>query len=81
MMEEAARRCKPAMSVKLKRGAHSLKGAVGILGGKAAFEAALRLETIARQGDLSQAEAAWKALRHALEQLQHVLLSDRSIVG
>jgi HPt (histidine-containing phosphotransfer) domain-containing protein len=58
---------------KVRRGAHSIKGAVSILGGKAAFEAALRLETLARQGDLSQAESAWQALRHALEQFQHVL--------
>jgi PAS domain S-box-containing protein len=59
--------------LKVKRGAHSIKGAVSILGGKAAFDAALRLETMARQGDLSQAESAWQALRHALEQFQHVL--------
>ncbi len=59
---------------KVKRGAHSIKGAVSILGGKAAFEAALRLETIARQGDLSQAEQAWQALQQALEQFQHALI-------
>jgi HPt (histidine-containing phosphotransfer) domain-containing protein len=58
---------------KVKRGAHSIKGAVSILGGKAAFEAALRLETIARQGELSQAEQAWQALQQALDQFQHAL--------
>ena len=61
---------------KLKRAAHSLKGAAGILGGKATFEAALRLETLARQGDLSQVEPAWQALRQALEQLQHMLRKE-----
>jgi PAS domain S-box-containing protein len=60
-------------ALKVKRGAHSIKGAVAILGGKAVFEAALRLETIARLGDLSQAEAAWQALRTALEQFQRLL--------
>jgi PAS domain S-box-containing protein len=66
---------------KVKRGAHSIKGAVSILGGKAAFEAALRLETLARQGDLSQAEAAWQALRHALEQFQQVLKGSHPRIG
>jgi CheY-like chemotaxis protein/HPt (histidine-containing phosphotransfer) domain-containing protein len=60
-------------AAKVQRGAHSIKGAVSILGGKAAFEAALRLETMARQGDLSQAEVAWQALREALEKFQRVL--------
>jgi two-component system sensor histidine kinase/response regulator len=63
--------------LKVKRGAHSIKGAVGILGGKAAFECALRLETMARQGDLSQAESAWLALREALEQLRQMLIKQR----
>jgi HPt (histidine-containing phosphotransfer) domain-containing protein len=61
-------------ATKVKRAAHSIKGAVSILGGKAAFEAALHLEAIARQGDLRQAEARWQELRQALEQLQHVLM-------
>jgi PAS domain S-box-containing protein len=61
-------------AAKVKRAAHSIKGAVSILGGKAAFEAALRLETSARKGELSQAEAAWQALRQALEQFQRALL-------
>jgi PAS domain S-box-containing protein len=59
---------------KVKRGAHSIKGAVSILGGKAAFEAALHLEDLARQGDLSQAEQAWQTLQQALEQFQHTLM-------
>ncbi|HZV06680.1 MAG TPA: PAS domain S-box protein [Gemmataceae bacterium] len=61
-------------AAKVKRAAHSIKGAVSILGGKAAFDAALRLETCARQGDLNQAEAAWHALRQALQRLQHTLM-------
>jgi PAS domain S-box-containing protein len=77
MMDETREALQAGDALKLKRAAHSLKGAVGILGGKAAFEAALRLETIARQGDLSQADAAWQALQAALEQLQHALTALR----
>ena len=73
MMEEVVEGLCAGDAVKVKRGAHSIKGAVAILGGKAAFEAALRLETIARQGDLSQADSAWQVLRQALEQLQQLL--------
>jgi two-component system sensor histidine kinase/response regulator len=75
MMHEASEAVRDGDPVKLKRAAHSIKGAVGILGAKAAFEAALCLETLARQGDLSQAEPTWLALRQALEQLQRVLLT------
>ncbi|HWG42328.1 MAG TPA: PAS domain S-box protein [Gemmataceae bacterium] len=78
MMEEAREALQASDVLKLKRAAHSLKGAVAILGGKAAFDAALRLETMARQGDLSQAEPAWETLRHALEQLQDTLRSSET---
>mgnify|MGYP001181036242 CR=1 FL=1 len=75
MMEEAREALGAGDLLKLKRAAHSLKGAAGILGGKLVFEAALRLETIAHQGELSQAEPAWEALRQALEQLRHALMA------
>jgi two-component system, sensor histidine kinase and response regulator len=78
-MEEAREAMQAGDVRKLKRAAHSLKGAVGILGGKAAFESALRLETIARQGDLSQAKPAWETLQHALEQLQQTLMTRHPI--
>jgi CheY-like chemotaxis protein/HPt (histidine-containing phosphotransfer) domain-containing protein len=74
MIEEAIDGLCAGDAAKVKRMAHSIKGAVSILGGKAAFEAALRLETIARHGDLSEAEAAWQALRQALEQFRHALM-------
>jgi two-component system, sensor histidine kinase and response regulator len=73
MMEDVVEGLCAADILKVKRGAHSIKGAVAILGGKAAFEAALRLENLMRQGDLSQADAAWETLRQALEQLQQAL--------
>ena len=46
MIEDAREALRTSDVQKLKCAAHSLKGAVGILGGKATFEAALRLETI-----------------------------------
>ncbi len=73
MMGEIGEALQAGDVMKLKRGAHSLKGAVGILGGKAVFDAALHLETMARHGDLSQAESVWQTLRRAVEQLRSAL--------
>jgi PAS domain S-box-containing protein len=78
MIEDVRAALQSGDAGKLKRAAHSLKGAAGILGGKATCEAALRLETLARQGDLSQAEPAWQALRQALEQLECALKGQRT---
>jgi HPt (histidine-containing phosphotransfer) domain-containing protein len=50
--------------------AHALKGAVGTFGAREAFEAAQRLEAVARTGDLAQAEAAGAVLQEALAALQ-----------
>jgi PAS domain S-box-containing protein len=77
MMDEIGEALQVGDVLKLKRGAHSLKGAAGILGGKGVVEAALRLETLARQGDLGPAEPAWQMLRAAVEQLQHALQRQR----
>src|SRR5205807_3968892 len=44
---------------KLKRAAHTLKGAVGTFGARAAFDAALELETRSRAGDLADAGRWW----------------------
>jgi PAS domain S-box-containing protein len=57
----------------VQRLAHDLKGAVGALGAGPAFEAALRLETMARGGDLAEAGAACAALEEALTRLRPVL--------
>jgi two-component system sensor histidine kinase/response regulator len=76
MVEEVIEGLCDVDPVKVKRGAHSIKGAVGILGGKAAFEAALRLETMARLGDLSKADVAWQELREALELLRNMLIKS-----
>jgi PAS domain S-box-containing protein len=47
---------------KLQRSAHALKGALGSVGAREAFAVALRLETLARQGELCGAEQAWALL-------------------
>jgi len=58
----------------LAGGAHALKGAVGSMGGTSAFAAALAVETSARQGDLSEAREACKALDIEIERLVPVLV-------
>lgn len=53
----------------LQRTAHSLKGSARIFAAAAASEAALRLETMGADGDLSGAEDAWTALSAEVERL------------
>src|SRR5262249_25560201 len=73
MMEEGREALRDGDILKLKRAAHSIKGAAGSLGGKLVFEAAVPVEAIARPGALSQVEPAWQALRQAVDQLQDAL--------
>ena len=58
----------------LRRVAHMLKGAAGNLGAGAAFAAALRLETMAGEGDLSGAKDAYAALQVEMERLKSALV-------
>ncbi|MGH9438307.1 MAG: response regulator, partial [Terriglobia bacterium] len=53
--------------------AHTLKGSVGNFGARLAVEAALRVERVAREGDLKRAEEAIQLLEAALNQLKPVL--------
>jgi two-component system, sensor histidine kinase and response regulator len=57
----------------LERLTHRLKGSVGNFAAKPAFEAALQLEKIARQGDLQQFPQAVRALDFEMERLQNAL--------
>lgn len=57
------------------RVAHRLKGAVGNFSAHATFEAALQLETLARQNDMEAATSAYNQLMKELERLQLALLS------
>jgi len=60
---------------RLQRTAHALKGGLSVFAAKAAFEAALRLETMGRAGQLAAAEEAWTALAKEVEQLQPALMA------
>jgi HPt (histidine-containing phosphotransfer) domain-containing protein len=59
-----------ADAAKVKRAAHTLKGAVDHCGASSAFDAALRLERMGREGDLTRAEEAMGALEAELERLR-----------
>jgi PAS domain S-box-containing protein len=69
-LREAVKTCDRAV---MQRTAHTLKGAVGTFGARPAFEAALRLETMARNGDLTQADEACAALDGSLVRLRSIL--------
>jgi two-component system sensor histidine kinase/response regulator len=64
-------------AARLKRAAHTVKGAAGTLGGRATFDAALVLETMGRQGDLSGSGPACRALEEALGRLCAMLTAGR----
>ncbi len=57
----------------LARAAHTFKGLLLTLAAKPAADAALRLEMIARSGQLGDAHAAWRDLQVQLARLQPVL--------
>ena len=59
----------------LERNAHSLKGAVANFEARAAVNAAFRLESIGRSGNLDQAAVAFTDLELAFAELQPVLLN------
>src|SRR5262249_58928334 len=57
----------------LQRAAHTLKGSVGTFAAQAAVAAAQRLEDLGRQGDLTQAEAAYGQLGYEMTRLEQAL--------
>ena len=58
---------------RLERSAHSLKGAVGSLAARAAFDAALRLETAGRAADFAMARFAHPELVREIARLERAL--------
>jgi HPt (histidine-containing phosphotransfer) domain-containing protein len=62
-------------AVRLRQAAHTLKGEVSNFGARAAVEAALRLEMMGRDGELTDADAAYAALEYALEHLIPALMA------
>jgi len=61
----------------LMREAHTLKGALKVLGAAAAAGLALHLENLGRDGDLSRAREAGAALERAMDRLNQELLASR----
>jgi HPt (histidine-containing phosphotransfer) domain-containing protein len=61
----------------LTREAHTLKGALKILGAAAAAGLALELETLGREGDMSRARNAGAALQRAMDRLTQELGAPR----
>jgi CheY-like chemotaxis protein len=59
----------------LERAAHTLKGAVGNFAAKGAFEAALKLEMIGREGDLTSAGEVYSVLEKEIIRLRPALVA------
>jgi len=57
----------------LDRSAHTLKGLVGNFGARNAFEIALKLEMMAKNGNLSGAKEVFASLNKEMERLQNAL--------
>jgi two-component system, sensor histidine kinase and response regulator len=53
----------------LDRAAHTLKGSVGIFAAQAAFDAALRIELMGRNGDACEFDEAWASLVREIDRL------------
>ena len=73
LMEEIHQAIANGDAQRLQRAAHTLKGSIGIFAAAPAFEAAKRLESLGRGGDLSGAAAAQAALDHEIERLMPAL--------
>jgi len=57
----------------VQRAAHTLKGSVATFGAQEAFEAALQMEMLGRNGDFSKAEAAWAELEAQVAHFESAL--------
>jgi two-component system, sensor histidine kinase and response regulator len=65
----------------LERAAHALKGSVGNFAAKNAFEAALKIERIARSEELAGAPLAFQRLKNEMTQLEPVLARLKEVVA
>jgi CheY-like chemotaxis protein/HPt (histidine-containing phosphotransfer) domain-containing protein len=77
MMTEVREAVAQRDALRLKRAAHTLKGAAGTFGAVPSVAAAQRLETMAREGDLTGAEEGWSALEEAVARLRPALAELR----
>jgi HPt (histidine-containing phosphotransfer) domain-containing protein len=57
----------------IERSAHTIKGVVSNFAARAAFDAAQRVESLGRKGELLQAREAFHVLLHELERLNAAL--------
>jgi HPt (histidine-containing phosphotransfer) domain-containing protein len=57
----------------IKRLAHTIKGAVGTFGAQPAYDAAMDLETMGREGDLSGIGRAWARMQEVIVRLNAAL--------
>ena len=57
----------------LARSAHALKGSLGNFAAKDAYEAAVKLEQAARQGDLKRVQETWAELAVEVDRLRSAL--------
>ncbi len=73
MAEEVREAFANADEPRLTRAAHTLKGSLEALAARPAAEAALRLETLAREGNLIDAKEAWKDLESEIAQFLPLL--------
>jgi HPt (histidine-containing phosphotransfer) domain-containing protein len=67
----------------LRRAAHTLKGSTHVIGGRALAAAALRLESMGREGRLNEAAAAFADLGESVARLKPALelaISERAAV-
>jgi two-component system, sensor histidine kinase and response regulator len=60
-------------AAKLRRAAHTLKGAAGVFGAEAAFDTAMRVESLAAAGDLSKVGELFAELETQVGQLNAAL--------
>jgi HPt (histidine-containing phosphotransfer) domain-containing protein len=58
---------------RLRTEAHSFKGAIGSMGGRAAYGSAVALEAAAKKGDLAEAKTHLERLRSDVEDLKRAL--------
>ena len=65
----------------LEHAAHNLKSSVGNFGAGRARDAALNLEKIGREGDLTHAEESYRALERMMQQLWPALAAMQKSEG
>ncbi|HZZ79508.1 MAG TPA: Hpt domain-containing protein, partial [Gemmataceae bacterium] len=72
-------------SLRLERAAHTLKGAADVFVAKTAVQACWEVECMGKNGQIDQAEAAWKGFERKLQQLsaalQRLVDSSASTLG